>query len=361
MKYFGAKNDHRRKPATGILLMNLGTPDEPTPRALRRYLGQFLADPRVIEVPRPIWWLILNLIILPFRPRRSARLYANIWTPEGSPLLVNSLKQTAGLREILQKKLPQPVEVELGMSYGNPSIPSALRRLADRGVDRLLLVPLFPQYSATTTASAYDAVFKEFLTWRLIPQLRFVRSYHDNPGYIEALARSVEERWQKEGRNEKLLISFHGVPLKYLESGDPYFCHCHKTGRLLAERLKLSPENFTICFQSLFGREEWLRPYTSETIEGLAKNGTKSLDVVCPGFSSDCLETIDEINREYRELFLHNGGKEYRYIPALNARPDFIEMLSELCIDNLSGWLDGGEGEKESELRYERYRAQGGR
>ncbi len=338
--------------------MNLGTPEAPTAAALRPYLRQFLGDPRVIEVPRAIWWFVLNFAVLPFRPRRSAKLYQNIWTDEGSPLLVNTRKQTESLRQVLAKKVPETVFVEFGMRYGNPSIESALKKLAEQGVDRLLLVPLYPQYSATTTASTFDAIFKEFTRWRLIPELRFIRSYHDNPGYIEALARSIEDRWNRDGRGEKLLISFHGIPQSYLLSGDPYFCHCHKTGRLLAERLKLPADKYKICFQSLFGQDEWLRPYTNETIESLAKSGVKTLDVICPGFSSDCLETIDEIDRDYREVFESNGGKDYRYIPALNDRTDFIETLSELCLDNLFGWLSKGESAEDLARRDERYRTQ---
>lgn len=356
MKYFGATNDHRTKPAIGILLMNLGTPEAPTASALRPYLRQFLSDPRVIEISRPIWWLILNFAVLPFRPKRSAKLYQNIWTKEGSPLLVNTIKQAEGLKAALARKVPEKIVVEYGMRYGNPSISDGLKKLAAEGVDRLLLMPLYPQYSATTTGSTFDAVFKEFTSWRLIPQLRFIRSYHDDSRFIEALARSVEEHWARSGRGEKLLISFHGIPQKYLMSGDPYFCHCHKTGRLLAERLELKPGDYTICFQSLFGQDEWLRPYTNETIEAAAKSGVKKLDVVCPGFSSDCLETIDEIDREYREVFMHNGGGEFRYIPALNARPDFVEALSEMCIDNLFGWLGSEESTAETELRFERYK-----
>ena len=360
MKYFAAPYDHRQKPVVGILLMNLGTPEAPTAKALRPYLRQFLSDPRVIELPRLLWWCILNFAVLPFRPKRSAKLYQNIWTAEGSPLLVNTRKQTEALRTVLARKLNQPVAIEYGMRYGSPSIAGALRKLAEQGVDRLLLVPLYPQYSATTTASTFDAVFQEFTKWRLVPQLRFIRSYHDNPAFIEALARSVEERWNKDGRGEKLLISFHGIPEKYLLNGDPYFCHCHKTGRLLAERLRLKKEEYAIAFQSLFGQDEWLRPYTNETIEGFAKGGIKSLDVICPGFSSDCLETIDEIDRDYREVYEEHGGKDFRYIPALNDRPDFIEMLSELCRENMFGWLDKEEAAADSSLRFERYKAQGG-
>ncbi len=339
--------DHAKAPSTGILLVNMGTPDAPTPEALRPYLAQFLWDPRVIELSRPLWWLILHGWVLRTRPKRSAKLYAKIWTKEGSPLLVNSSAQQHALEKVLQQQFGPQVSVELGMRYGNPSIPMALRRLKDRGARRILTLPLYPQYSGTTTASGVDAIGEELKDWRWVPELRTVNSYHDHSLYIEALARSVREFWATNGEPEKFVMSFHGIPKRYFLNGDPYHCQCLKTGRLLAEALSLPESRYLVCFQSLFGREEWLRPYLSETLAKLAKSGVKSIDVSCPGFTSDCVETLEEIEVENRDVFLNAGGKQFRYISALNARPDFIQALSTIAKENLSGWL------KESATEFE--------
>lgn len=330
---------HDEVPAVGVLVSNLGTPDAPTPAALRRYLREFLLDPRVIELPRALWWVILHLFVLTARPRKSAALYRRIWTAEGSPLLVNTRRQAAALAEILRREVVGPVHLAAGMRYGNPSIGAALRELAGHGCRRILVLPLYPQYAAVTTGSTFDAVSAELSTWRWVPEVRTIHSYHDDPAYIAALAAAIAESWESGGRAEKLLFSFHGIPLRYFRAGDPYFCHCHKTARLVAERLSLPQDAYEIAFQSLFGREEWLRPYTQDTIRDLARSGLRNLDVICPGFSADCLETLEEIDAENREVFLHAGGVRYRYIPALNDRPDHLRLLADLLHRHLQGWL----------------------
>lgn len=330
--------DHASPACTGILLTNLGTPDAPTPRALRRYLGQFLSDPRVIEVPRPIWWVILHGFILRTRPRRSAHSYAEIWTNEGSPLLAFASQQTIAVSHQVQENVSGPVQVELAMRYGNPSIPSIMEKLRRSGVQRLLVLPLYPQYSATTTGSTFDAVSNYLQKSRWLPELRFVTHYHDEPGYIAALARSVESHWKKHGRAEKLLFSFHGIPKHYFEAGDPYHCECHKTARLVAESLGMDEGQWQVTFQSRFGPREWLKPYTDETLRELAEKGIKNVSVICPGFSSDCLETLEEINIQYRALFLTSGGEEFTYIPALNDQPAHIDMIYSLVQKHCQGW-----------------------
>jgi ferrochelatase len=334
-------------PAIGVLLANLGTPDAPDAPALRRYLREFLLDPRVIELPRPVWWLALHLFVLPFRPRKSAALYRKVWTAEGSPLLANSRRQTAGVAALLAREVAAPLHVRLAMRYGNPSVRAALRELAGLGCRRILALPLYPQYAAVTTGSTFDAVAAELSGWRWVPELRTVHSYHDDPAYVAALAASVREAWAAAPPAEKLLFSFHGIPRRYFLAGDPYYCHCQKTARLVAELLELPPERYAVSFQSLFGREEWLRPYTEDTIQALARDGVHSLDVICPGFAADCLETIEEIDGLNREIYLHAGGRSYRYIPALNDRPDHLRLLADLILRNLSGWVEpAGRGEQ---------------
>lgn len=323
-----------------MLLTNLGTPDAPTASALRRYLREFLPDPRVIEFNKFLWWLILKLFILPFRPRISAAKYKRIWTKEGSPLLIITKDQADGLREYLEQELPGQCEVEIGMRYGNPSVESGIRNLLKKDVDRLLVVPLYPQYAAATTGSTFDAVADAMKKVRAVPDIRFTAKYHDEDGYIDSLVQSIREVWSKGGQPEKLIFSYHGIPERYFLNGDPYFCHCHKTSRLVAERLGITNDEYIVCFQSTFGREEWLKPGTIQTVEELARHGVKKLDVICPGFSADCLETIDEIDRENREEFMKYGGKEFRYIPCLNARPDFIEFLGDFVLKNISSWAN---------------------
>lgn len=323
----------------GVLLVNLGTPDAPTPGALRRYLGEFLWDPRVVETPRAIWWPILHGAILPTRPRRSAQAYAKIWTEQGSPLLAISRRQEAAIRERLAQRLGLPLPVALGMRYGNPSIAAALADLHAAGVRRLLVLPLYPQYSATTAASALDAVAAALRRQRDIPSLRFIRDYHDDDGYIAALADSIRTSWENNGRGERLLLSFHGIPKRYVESGDPYAEQCRTTGRLLAERLGLADDAWLVTFQSRFGPQEWLTPYTDKTLQMLAAEGIRRVDLVCPGFSADCLETLEENAMVNRDLFQQAGGEQLRYIPCLNDDSAHIALLTDLIVRNLAGWL----------------------
>jgi ferrochelatase len=331
--------EHGRLPKVGVLLANLGTPDAPTAPALRRYLREFLSDPRVVELPRWQWYPILYLFVLTFRPRKSAALYRKVWTEEGSPLLVIGRRQAAGLAERLAARAGNPVAVALGMRYGNPSMASALEELRDKGCERILLLPLYPQYAAATTASTVDALAAELTRLRRVPEIRTVGSYHDDPGYIAALAASIRELWQRDGEPERLLFSFHGIPQRYFDGGDPYPCLCRKTARLTAERLGFPAERTVVSFQSLFGREEWIKPYTENTVKALAASGVKALDVVCAGFSADCLETLEEIDELNRELFLAAGGERFRYIPALNARPDHLDALADLALRQLGGWI----------------------
>lgn len=324
----------------GILLLNLGTPDAPTPQALRRYLRQFLSDRRVVEVPRLVWWPILNGIILPLRSRRSAAKYATIWTEEGSPLLVHARRQANLLRGFLGERISQPVAVEIGMTYGNPSVTSAIDALRAQGCQRILAFPLYPQYAASSTGAALDAVFRDLLQRRNMPELRTVRHYHDHPGYIAALAARVRQYWGGGGKPDKLVMSFHGVPRKSLEQGDPYHCECHKTARLLAEALGLDQERYLVCFQSRFGRAEWLKPYLAETLVALGRQKTRRVDVICPGFSSDCLETLEEIAMEGKTAFLNAGGGEFHYIPALNEDDAWIHAMADITLQHLQGWID---------------------
>ena len=332
---------HGTAPRVGILLLNLGTPDEPTPKAVRRYLKQFLFDRRVVEIPRAIWWLILNLVILNVRPRKSAEKYALIWTRDGSPLLVHAQQQAKLLQGFLGLRIKTPFAVEVGMSYGNPSVESAISRLREQGCDRILAFPLYPQYAASSTGSALDAVFKVMLKTRNMPELRTIRQYHDRPAYIAALAESVRRHWMTSGgKPDKLIMSFHGVPRYTLDKGDPYHCACHKTGRLLAEALGLNSQQYMVCFQSRFGRAEWLQPYLAQTLEELGRQKTGRVDVICPGFSSDCLETLEEIAMEGKATFIGAGGREYHYIPALNERDEWIHAMVDIALEHLQGWVD---------------------
>ena len=348
----------------GILLANLGTPDAPTGAALRPYLKQFLSDRRVVEIPRAIWWFILNGVILNVRPKKSAAKYAQVWTSEGSPLLVHSQKQAQLLRGFLAQKIKSPFAVELGMSYGNPSMQSAIDKLKAQHCDRILLFPLYPQYAASSTASAMDAVFRVLLKTRNQPAIRSIRSYHDHPAYIAALVTSVQEHWRiNGGKPSKLVMSFHGVPRAHLMSGDPYHCQCHKTARLLAEALGLGKDEYLVAFQSRFGKQEWLKPYLAGTLVDLGKAKTKRIDVICPGFSSDCLETLEEIAMEGKHIFQSNGGGEYHYIPALNENDAWIHAMTQIALENLQGWVsaewDAAYAKKDAELTKLRAQALG--
>ncbi len=323
--------------STAVLLCNLGTPDAPTPVALRRYLAEFLSDPRVVEIPRWVWKAILHGIILRIRPAKSAHKYASIWTPEGSPLKVWTEKQSKLLQGYLGER-GHHVTVRYAMRYGNPGIPSVLNELQQAGVRRILVLPMYPQYAGPTTGSVCDAVFQWGQKIRHLPEFRFVTHYHDDTGYIKALASQVRQRWATHGRGSKLLLSFHGVPHRTLMRGDPYHCECHKTARLLASSLSLQPEEMIVTFQSRFGRARWLEPYTEPTLIGLAKKGVKRVDVMCPGFTSDCLETLEEIAQEAKAAFLAAGGTEFNYIPCLNDQHEWISALSQLAQRHLSGW-----------------------
>ena len=332
------KFDHGAVPCTGVLLTNLGTPDAPTPGAVRRYLAEFLADPRVVDRPRWLWLPILSGIILNIRPRRSAHAYRQIWTAAGSPLLTITQSQTQALQTSLQARFGGPVKLAFAMRYGNPSIARGLEQLRQAGARRLLILPLYPQYSAATTASTFDAVAAVFKRWPWLPETRMVMSYHDDPGYIAALKASVEKHWREHGRGQRLLLSFHGVPERYLLQGDPYHCQCHKTGRLLAEALALEDGQWQVTFQSRFGPERWLQPYTDVTLGSLARQGVTDIDLICPGFSADCLETLEENNMRNRDLFLEAGGKRFAYIPCLNDDAAHIAALADLVARHTQGW-----------------------
>ncbi|WP_460838697.1 ferrochelatase [Noviherbaspirillum agri] len=328
---------HGTVPRTAVVLVNLGTPDAPTAPALRRYLKQFLSDPRVVEIPKAAWSIILNGFILPFRSGKSAEKYASIWTQEGSPLKIHTEKQALLLRGYLGERGHQ-VDVAYAMRYGNPSLPSVLDKLKADGCDRILILPAYPQYSGTTTASIFDAVFAHYAKVRNVPELRMVKHYHDHEAYIGALKESLLSYWEVHGRPDKLVMSFHGVPKRTLLLGDPYHCECHKTARLLAAQLQLAPEQYIVTFQSRFGRAEWLQPYTAPTLEKLGKESTRRVDVICPGFTSDCLETLEEIAMEAKRDFLTAGGKEFHYIPCLNESPAWITALAEIVEQHMIGW-----------------------
>lgn len=360
MAYYKAEPsyEHGTQAKVGILLANLGTPDAPTAKALRPYLQQFLMDRRVIEIPRFIWCWILHCIILVVRPKKSAEKYATVWSKEGSPLLVNAKKQAILLQGFLSQKIKSPYAIELGMSYGNPSMAAAIESLKAQNCNKILVFPLYPQYAASSTAAALDAVWRVLLKTRNVPAIRTIRNYHDHPAYIQALASSVTEHWEKNGRldfakGEKLVMSFHGVPKFHLTKGDPYHCECMKTGRLLGEALGLSKEHYVIAFQSRFGKQEWLKPYLATTLEALGQAKTKRVDVICPGFSSDCLETLEEIAIEGQHIFQNNGGGEYLYIPALNTRDAWIHAMTQIALENLQGWVstewDAAKAQSEAE------------
>ncbi len=336
---------HDRTPRIGVLLVNLGTPDAATPAAVRRYLAQFLSDPRVIEIPMALWKPLLHGVILRVRPAKSAAKYAAIWTRDGSPLLVHSQRQRTLLLGYLGQRLKAagyPADlcpVELGMNYGNPDIAGAIDRLRAAHCERILVLPLFPQYSASATASTFDAVAAHLRRMRRLPGLRFVETFHADPGYIKALARNVNDYWMKHGRPDKLVLSFHGVPRRTLERGDPYHCYCQVTGRLLARELGLEPEQWVLTFQSRFGRAQWLEPYTANVLEALGAGKARRIDVFCPGFVADCLETLEEIGIEGRATFTGAGGGEFHLIPCVNEHAAWISALADLAFRHLSGWL----------------------
>ncbi len=327
-RYLGLKEyEHTATPATGILLVNLGSPAAPTTAAVRRYLAEFLWDPRMVEIPRPLWWLLLHGLVLRTRPARSAKAYQAIWRAEGSPLV----HYTRQIAEKLQATFPdKQTTVRCAMRYGTPHIAAALEDLRQQAPAQLIILPLFPQYSAATTASVFDKVSATLRHWRWLPRLHFINHYADNPVYITAIANSITQHWQQQPRGETLLFSFHGLPKRNLQQGDPYYCYCHKTARLVAEQLGLAKNQWQMVFQSRFGKAEWLQPYCVDTLITLAKNGTKTVDVVCPGFAVDCLETLEEIAMQNQEIFIHAGGHCLNYIPALNDSPDQITLMRHL-------------------------------
>lgn len=340
MKYIGTKNfDHEQQPRVGILVTNLGTPQAPEKKALRAYLKEFLSDPRVVEIPRLLWWFILHGIILNIRPARSAASYRTVWTEQGSPLLIHTRDQAEALRASLSAQYGDQVIVDFAMRYGGPSIADVVQGMLTQGVRKLVVLPLYPQYSGSTTGSTFDALAGDFTRRRWLPELRFVTHYHDHPAYISALADSIRAYRAEHGSADKLMFSFHGVPQRYLDEGDPYHCECLKTARLVAEELGLEKSDYLATFQSRFGREPWLQPYTDETLKGLPAQGVKSIQVVCPGFAADCLETLEEIAVENRDYFLAAGGDRFDYIPCLNSSPAHIASLQQIITEQLSGWV----------------------
>ncbi len=336
--YIGEPNyEHGSKPKVGILITNLGTPDAPNSKALKIYLKEFLSDPRVIEIPKFIWQIILRLFILQVRPRKSAKTYQSIWTDQGSPLLEISKKQLNAIKLKLNLET-QNIFVELGMRYGNPSIENALKSLQNKQTRKILVVPLYPQYCGATTGSTFDAVSNELQKWRWIPEIRFVNQYFEEKNYIKALAKSIEEFWKKNEKPQKLIFSYHGIPKKYLLKGDPYHCFCLKTSRLVKEYLKLKDEEILTTFQSRFGSQEWLQPYTDQTLKALPKQDVKKVHIISPGFSVDCLETLEELQVENKNYFMEAGGHDYKYIPCLNDNPLHIEFIVELILKHIQGW-----------------------
>ena len=327
----------------GILLSNLGTPDAPTKAAVKPYLRQFLSDTRVIEPPPPrwIWQIILNAVILNLRPKKSAKAYKTVWDThgEGSPLLSIAKKQKNAIASELEKNAPGKFIVSLGMSYGNPSMGSALNELESQGCKNVIVLPLYPQYAGASTGSVFDAVAREFMTWRNVPELRFISSYNKEDLYIEALANSVKEYQAAHGKPDLLIMSYHGIPKRYFDKGDNYPCQCCKTTFLLASKLNLKPNEYTMTFQSRLGAGEWMKEYTDKTLKALPAKGVKNVQVICPGFSVDCLETIEEISEENHDYFMESGGEKFGYIPALNDRKDHIEFLTQLLLKNAVGWM----------------------
>lgn len=322
--------------SSAILLINLGTPEAPTPQAVKAYLKEFLSDPYVVEIPQPIWWLILNLFILPTRSKESAKRYEQVWTREGSPLKAHTEKQYKFVLGYLRERGRTGIIVDYAMRYGAPSIRSKLEELKKKGCTRILLLPLYPQYARSSTATALDAAAAALAKLDYRPDVRSIKSFHDYPAYIAALAKSVNDFRMQTGRPDKLVMSFHGVPQYTIARGDPYQEQCLATGRLLARELNLGEHQYVVCFQSRFGRAEWIKPYTSEVLAELGKQGVERVDVICPGFVCDCLETLEEIAIEGKQTFLEAGGKEYNYIPCLNERHEWLSALTDIALENLA-------------------------
>ena len=339
VKYIGDKNyEHGSKEVVGVLITNLGTPDAPEKKELKVYLNQFLSDPRVIELPKILWQILLKLVILQVRPSKSAEAYKKICTKNGSPLLDISKRQLKKIKSSFSLSHPNMI-FEVGMRYGNPSIPNALRSLQKQNVRKLLVLPMYPQYCAATTGSTFDEVTNVLQKWRWIPELRFINQYFEDDKYIEALSDSVSSFWEKHSKPQKIIFSYHGIPKKYLLNGDPYHCFCLKTTRLVKEKMGLSDDEIMTTFQSRFGKAEWLQPYTSETLKELPKRGIKDIHIISPGFSSDCLETLEELEEENREYFMESGGEQYKYIPCLNDDDEHIDVFVNLIKKNIQGWM----------------------
>jgi len=352
-KRFQGQTDfkHGRQPVTGILLVNLGTPDDPSPAAVRRYLAEFLSDRRVVEIPKLLWKMILHGIVLRVRPKKSAAAYQRVWSEQGSPLMSGSAALTENIGKHLAGLFGERVRTLLAMRYGNPSIRQGLQQLQTDGAERIIVLPLYPQYSGATTGTVAEEVFRQLMGWRWVPELHVLGPYHDDPDYIRAIAASVEHSWQQNGRGDKLLISFHGMPKATLIDGDPYFCQSHKTARLIAEQLNLGEAEWELAFQSRFGAAEWLKPYAAERWGALPNEGVKHLTVVCPGFSIDCLETVDEIANEGREDFLAAGGESFDYVPCLNDSSAHVELLAKRLQKQLSVWMEPGSPDDTEMLR----------
>jgi ferrochelatase len=354
VKYQNEQNFRHDVPQSlGVLMVNLGTPASPSVADVRRFLAEFLSDPRVIELPRLLWKTLLHGIILRVRPRRSAHAYRQVWREDGSPLMVIAQRQAAALQPALLRRNLGPLKVVLAMRYGQPSVASALAELRAMNARRILVLPMYPQYSATTTASVFDAVAAELQTWRWLPELRFVNQYHDEPGYIRALAASIRAYWDAHGEPDRLLFSFHGIPKDYFLGGDPYHCQCWKTARLTAEALGLQQAQWQLSFQSRVGAKEWLKPYTDHLLQEWGSEKLAKVHVVCPGFSADCLETLEEIEQENRGYFLSAGGGEYGYIPALNDRQEHIEALADIVERHLGGWPEADAAARQAVLMSE--------
>lgn len=328
----------KSRPPFGVLLANLGTPEAPTAKAVREYLAEFLWDRRVVDVPRPIWWMILHGVILRFRPRMVAKGYASIWTDEGSPLMAISKKQQQALKKQLAEAYGEEIPVALAMTYGQPTMEQAGRELRQAGVENMLVLPLYPQFSSSTTAAVYDRLASGLKGCPHLPQTRWVNEYHQHPGYIQALANSVKEYWAEHGQGDKLLMSFHGIPQRYEDRGDPYPSQCRATAKAVADALQLKDDQWFCAFQSRFGREEWVKPYTDFTLKEWGEAGIGRVDVISPAFSADCLETLEELEEENRDNFIEAGGKEYHYIPCLNDRDDHIQMMVDLVKQHTQGW-----------------------
>ncbi len=324
-----------RAPDTGVLMVNLGTPDEPTPGAVRRYLRQFLSDPRVVELPRLVWLPILYFLILPFRPAKTAKKYAKVWLKDGSPLRVYHLRQAQLLRGYLGQKMKRLVPVAAAMRYGKPSVAEGLAELRDKGVKRLLVIPMYPQYAASTTESVRDDVERSLRRWKPAPEIDFIEDFHDHPAFAKAVAKNVGEYWMKHGRPDKLLMSFHGLPQRSIDRGDPYQKQCLESARMIATELGWNDARTVVSFQSRFGAAKWIGPATDETLERLGREGVGRVDVICPGFAADCLETLEEIAIEGQESFKHAGGKDFHYIPTTNDTPAWMTALSILAIEKI--------------------------